>query len=196
MILAPAVVAAQSPRTRGTVHVIDTAAAALSGVDVSVVRDLATTLAHATTGSAGRAVVVSRTTAPLQVVARRIGYLPGYQFFTLSDATDSLTLEMRPDMPQRRARGLELDSLARYRFRLLGAYDAATGDPIVDLAVTDSTTGVSARTTSTGTVSLFFLPEGTSMVRLRHAGYRDTTITVMISPRDTLPITLLLAPRG
>ena len=95
----------------------------------------------------------------------------------------------------RRGAALARDSLARYRFRLLGAYDAENGDPIADLAVTDAATGVSARTTSTGTVSLFFLLEGTSLVRLQHPWYRDTTIAVTISPRDTLPLTLLLAPR-
>lgn len=389
LLLAPAAVAAQTTRTaRVTVRVADTAAAALAGVEVSIVRDVSTVLAHATTEAAGRvSLTVPATSASLQVVARRIGYLPAYQFFALSETTDSLTLaltltrspqeltavkvtaeqdlkrksyhldaddiatttrtmldgtdilKLRPDMLESRAghyacgwvqnvwvngrritlpdidsqylaghRGavgvpmalpprpnpritplpqtpsagalpwgqftsvdtvlsilrmikpehiaevnfqdcfggpveknhsemaifvvlkpgigyrddigsyvlpadtkhaagaapapvrasapaLAVDSLARYRFRLLGAFDATTGDPIAGLAVTDSASGVSARTTSTGTVSLFFLPEGTSTLRLQHARYGDTTFAVTISPRDTLPLTLLLSPR-
>ena len=34
--------------------------------------------------------------------------------------------------------------------------------------------------------------EGTRAVRLQHAGFRDTTISVTISPSDTLPLTLVL----
>jgi len=357
------------------VHVADTTAAALSGVDVSIVRDVSTALAHATTNAAGRATLtVPRATVPLQVIARRIGYLAGYRFFTIAANADSLTLEvrlsrspqtlapvkvtaeedlkrksyhldaedienttrtmldatdlfkLRPDMlnsragpdfcgwiqsvwvngrrvvlsevdsqyvagrrgavgipmklpprpnprltPQRKAPtagplpwgqfssvdsvlsilrlikpehieevnyqdcfggavaknhsemamfivlkpgigfrddigsyvitddtthksapGFAVDSLPRYRFRLLGVYDSSTGDPIAGLAVTDTLTGFGARTTGTGTVSLFFLPEGTRAVRLQHPGYRDTTIAITIAPNDTLPLTLIL----
>lgn len=96
------------------------------------------------------------------------------------------------DTTKNRAPGFVVDSLAHYRFRLLGTYDLTTGDPLADVAVTDTLTGLSARTTTTGTVSLFFLPEGTRAVRLQHAGFRDTTISVTISPSDTLPLTLVL----
>jgi len=383
LLVAGLLQAQATPSARVTVRVTDSTATPLSGIDVSIVRDVSTILAHATTNSAGRATLtVPRVPGSLQVIARRIGYLPGYRFFALSDTTDSLAFELRltpspqqlaavkvtaeedlkrksyyltaddienttrtmldgtdlfklrPDMmtsrggaqacaipwtdhdgwienvwvngrravlplidsvylagrkgplgipaplPPRpnprltplpktptapklpwtqyghidtvlsilrsikpehiaevtyqdcfggavsknrsemsmfivlkpgigyddnrgsyviaddtmknRAPGFVVDSLAHYRFRLLGTYDLATGDPLADVAVTDTLTGLSARTTTTGTVSLFFLPEGTRAVRLQHAGFRDTTISVTISPSDTLPLTLVL----
>jgi hypothetical protein len=84
----------------------------------------------------------------------------------------------------------DLDALPRYRFRLLGIYDENSGDPVADISVIDTLSGASARTTTTGTVSLFFVPEGTRGVRLHRDGYRDTTIMISISPADTIPLTL------
>jgi hypothetical protein len=82
-----------------------------------------------------------------------------------------------------------------FRGHLLGVFDEETGDPIEDVAVTDSASGTSARTTSTGTITLAFLPEGLSRVRVSKPAYVDQWVDVSISPRDTLPITLTLAKR-
>ena len=80
----------------------------------------------------------------------------------------------------------------RYRFRLLGVYDAQTGDPVEGVEVGDALSKASAMTSKTGTVSLFFLPDGGALVRLRKIGYETQTLAVSISPADTIPITVLL----
>jgi hypothetical protein len=84
--------------------------------------------------------------------------------------------------------------LPAYRFRLLGAFDGVTGEALRDVDVVDVLHGTSAKTTASGVVSLFFLPEGTSTVELRRNGYRTLRLDVSISPRDTTPLTLLLNP--
>jgi len=96
------------------------------------------------------------------------------------------------DRPARIARS-ELDTLPRYRFRVVGVFDDATGDPLPNVDVIDTLTGTSAKTTVTGTVSLFFVPPGARPLRLHLAGYRDTTLTVTISPADTTALTLILS---
>jgi hypothetical protein len=82
-------------------------------------------------------------------------------------------------------------TLEPFRYRILGLFDAVSGNPLPDVDVIDSTTGSWMRTSPTGTVSLAFLSPGPSTVRLRRAGVIDTLVHVMISPRDTTPITLV-----
>jgi hypothetical protein len=82
--------------------------------------------------------------------------------------------------------------LPAYRGRILGVFDANTGEPIEGALVTDVVSKMSALTTKTGTVSLVFLPDSGSIVRVQKIGYQPATMVVRISPEDTLPITMLL----
>jgi hypothetical protein len=81
-----------------------------------------------------------------------------------------------------------------YRDRLMGVFDSATGRPVEGVEISDLLSGNRAMTTATGTVSLFYLPDSGSLVRLRKVGYAPQTFFVAISPRDTTPITVLLSP--
>ena len=80
----------------------------------------------------------------------------------------------------------------RYRCRLLGVYDAQTGEPVEGVEVGDILSKASATTSKTGTVSLFFLPDGGALVRLRKIGYETQTVAVSITPADTIPVTIIL----
>jgi hypothetical protein len=80
-----------------------------------------------------------------------------------------------------------------YRYRFLGVYDAQTGDPIEGVEVADIANGNKSSTTKTGTISLFFLPDGGSLVRLRKIGYETQTLPISISPADTAPITIVMS---
>ena len=80
-----------------------------------------------------------------------------------------------------------------YRLRILGLFDERSGEPIEGVDVSDVLTGTTTRSTSTGTVSLAFLPDGGGLVRIRKLGYAMQTMMVSISPADSLPITVLLS---
>ena len=84
--------------------------------------------------------------------------------------------------------------LAAYRGRIVGVYDLNTGAPIEGVEVVDVASGTKAMTTATGTVSLAYLPDGGSTVRIRKLGYTPITQFIAISTSDTVPLTLLLTP--
>ncbi len=88
--------------------------------------------------------------------------------------------------------GAQTDTVPRYRGRVLGVFDQTSGEPIDGVRVLDILNGNSALTTRTGTVSLDFLPDGGSLVRLQKIGYAAQTLTVRISPADTTPLTIML----
>ena len=98
-----------------------------------------------------------------------------------------------PDVPVKAPPKPVPSTMPAYRYRLLGVYDDKTGDPVEGAYVTDLTTGTKARTTVTGTVSLVFLAEGTTPVRISKEGYEDLSIGVEISASVTTPLTLVMS---
>jgi hypothetical protein len=91
-----------------------------------------------------------------------------------------------PVTPQTNAKAIA------YRYRLLGVYDEQSGDPVEGVEVSDVLNGNGSLTSNTGTLSLFFLPDGGGMVRLRKVGYISQMMTVSITPADTAPVTVLM----
>jgi hypothetical protein len=83
--------------------------------------------------------------------------------------------------------------LENWRLRILGVFDAESGSALPEVDIVDVISGVRARTTETGTVSLAFLTPGPSRVVISKPGFRNDTLQVTISPSDTLPLTVLLA---
>ena len=84
--------------------------------------------------------------------------------------------------------------LARYRSRLLGVFNAQTGDPLEGAEVLDVLNKTKALTTTTGTVTLSFLPDGGTMVRVQKIGFAPYTNVIAISEADTVPVTVMLTP--
>lgn len=105
-----------------------------------------------------------------------VGYAPVTGSYVLASAPTPAT-HAQPSLP----------------FRILGVFDGDTGEPIPDVHVVDVATGTFARTTTTGTVSLGFIPAGNWRLTFEKPGYDSLSMPIMISPRDTNPITVVMA---
>ncbi|HEY6825554.1 MAG TPA: carboxypeptidase regulatory-like domain-containing protein [Gemmatimonadaceae bacterium] len=79
--------------------------------------------------------------------------------------------------------------------RILGVFDGESGEPIAGVHVVDAATGTYARTTITGTVSLGFMPAGNWRLSFEKAGYDSLSMPIVISARDTNPVTVILTRR-
>jgi hypothetical protein len=121
--------------------------------------------------------------------------LPGFRA-VLPGVQTAASLPLPPSaLPGRDSATAHRDSapaLAAYRYRVLGVYDQDTGDAVQGARVVDVNTGTYANTSPTGTVSLIFLPEGSSVLRITKAGYEDLDLPVDIGPTATTPLTLLM----
>jgi hypothetical protein len=110
------------------------------------------------------------------------------QLATLS-AKDMFALErMRREMTMR----AEAQRLPLYRRRIIGVFDLETGQVLGDVELTDAASGATVQTSSTGTTTLSFLKEGAGMIRLRKKGFAPDSLSLVISPQDTVAVTAVL----
>jgi hypothetical protein len=80
--------------------------------------------------------------------------------------------------------------------RILGVFDDASSQPVTGAEVIDMATGTKALTSETGTISLAWLEAGNTVLQIRKVGYTSKMVTVVVSPSDTVSITVLLKPLG
>lgn len=81
----------------------------------------------------------------------------------------------------------------KYVGRIVGVYDDRSGNPLDSVEIRDMITGSFAYTTSTGTLSLFFVDTAGSLLRIRKFGY--TPITMFVGNAAGLPpLTVTLEP--
>jgi hypothetical protein len=78
--------------------------------------------------------------------------------------------------------------------RLLGVFDDATGQPVAGAEVVNLATQARALTSESGAVSLALLEPGVTVLQIRKIGYASRMQTVMVSPADTVSITVMLKP--
>jgi len=77
--------------------------------------------------------------------------------------------------------------------RIVGVCDERSGNPLDSVEVQDLTTKSFALTTSTGTLSLFFVDTAGGLLRFRKLGYKPMTMFVDNAP-DLAPLTVTLEP--
>lgn len=80
--------------------------------------------------------------------------------------------------------------------RLLGVFDAETGEPLAGARVLNVSNGLSVETTVSGTVSLFFVDTVGGLLRITKLGYDPEMLLVANSTRDTVPLTVVLSRQG
>jgi len=83
-------------------------------------------------------------------------------------------------------------SVPRAPIRIIGVYDEASGQPIPAAEISETATGSSVMTSTTGAANLgFIVPKG-GEIRIRKIGFEEQTMTISMAPADTLPITVVM----
>ncbi len=89
------------------------------------------------------------------------------------------------------------DTIAQQvRIRILGVFDDETGEPIEGADVSDLVSGLTVRTTKTGTVPLYLTDTSTTLIRIKKLGYQQSLFTLSTSRADTDPVTTTLLRMG
>jgi hypothetical protein len=134
------------------------------------------------------------------VLKQGVAYQPGAKSYVIDEsAEDSKSAAVRLARAAHDSAGAapppphdSAGTLPTYRYRLLGVFDQSTGDPIAGARVTEAKTGDYVTTTATGTVSLIFLPEGSSQLKITRTGYQELDLTVDIGPNAPNGLTLVM----
>jgi len=83
-------------------------------------------------------------------------------------------------------------SVERFPIRVIGVFDESSGQPIPSVEISETATGTSVMTSTTGSANLgFIVPKG-GEIRLRKIGFEEQTMTISMTPADTLPITIVM----
>jgi hypothetical protein len=131
------------------------------------------------------------------VLKQGVAYQPGAKSYVVDEPAEprNKTGAARQVSASRDSVASPHDSTATlpvYRYRLLGVFDQDTGEPIAGAHVTEAKSGDYVTTTPTGTVSLIFLPEGSSLLKITRQGYQELDLSVDIGPNATTALTLLM----
>jgi hypothetical protein len=125
------------------------------------------------------AIVLAVVTVASACATRPVGSLSSSQ--AAQGLSTSTAVQAVPVSPSAASRG-----------RLFGVFDESTGHAISGARVQDQITGTFALTSETGTVGLSFMKANGSYIEIRKAGY--TSLTLIVDPADTTPITVVLKP--
>ncbi len=80
----------------------------------------------------------------------------------------------------------------RAPLRIIGVYDETSGQPIPAVEISETATGTSVMTSTTGAANLgFIVPKG-GEIRLRKIGFEEQTMTIAMGTADTMPITVIM----
>jgi len=83
-------------------------------------------------------------------------------------------------------------SVQRSPIRIIGIFDESSGQPIPSVEISETATGTYVMTSPTGAANLgFIVPKG-GEIRIRKIGFEEQTMTVSMTPADTLPITVVM----
>jgi carboxypeptidase family protein len=134
------------------------------------------------------------------VLKQGVAYQPGAKSYVTDESVeDGKSAAARNGVPAHDSAGAapppardSAATLPMYRYRLVGVFDESTGAPIAGARVTDAKTGDFVTTTATGTVSLIFLPEGSSRLKITRLGYEELDVTVDVGPNATNGLTLVM----
>jgi hypothetical protein len=85
---------------------------------------------------------------------------------------------------------------ARVRLRVVGVFDAETGLPIESADVSDHLSGLTSRTTKTGTVAVFLSDTNGTLLRIKKVGYQASTVLLSTTLADTTPVTVTMLRSG